>query len=174
MITSRPDKDEYFLTMAHVVSLRATCRRRRVGCVLVNSLGHVIATGYNGPPRGMRHCIDHPCAGAGAPPGQGLELCQAIHAEQNALIQCFDTNMIHTCYTTDSPCMHCVKMLMNTSCQRVVFSRDYAHSEAESLWLQSETVWGPRKWIKHHETINAKVANPSKAMRQIAESYGVE
>lgn len=133
-VFKRPDQDAYFLAMAALVSLRATCRRRRVGCVLVDSNRHVLATGYNGVARGRDHCLDHPCAGAGFRPGMGLDQCEAIHAEQNAMLQCQDTQRIETAYITVSPCITCVKLLMNTGCKRIVFIEPYAHNQAADLW----------------------------------------
>ena len=140
----RPSSDEYFLAMAALVSLRATCRRRRVGCVLVDRHKHVLATGYNGVARGVAHCIDTACAGAGLPSGKGLELCEAIHAEQNALLQCRDTKEIEVAYVTASPCVTCVKLFMNTGCKRIVFLEEYPHSAAKELWKGEWT---------HHGTI---------------------
>lgn len=134
--------DEYFTQMARLVSSRGTCARRRVGCVLVSGRRHVLATGYNGVPSGAVHCIDVPCPGHGLPSGQGLDLCEAVHAEQNALLQCPDVWDIGSCYTTASPCITCVKLLLNTSCQRIVFLEEYPHSTAKELWLAS----GVREW----------------------------
>lgn len=133
----RPTADEYFAQMARLVSSRGTCARRRVGCVLVNARRHALATGYNGVAAGLSHCVDAPCPGRSAAPGTGLELCQAIHAEQNALLQCRDPWTIDTCYCTASPCVTCVKLLMNTSCRRIVFLEEYPHFEARQLWLSS-------------------------------------
>ena len=130
----RPSSDEYFLAMAALVSLRATCRRRRVGCVLVDRHKHVLATGYNGVARGVAHCIDTACPGAGLPSGRGLDLCEAIHAEQNALLQCRDAKEIETAYITASPCITCVKLFMNTGCKRIVFLEEYPHAAARNLW----------------------------------------
>lgn len=121
----RISKDDAFIAVARVLSLRGTCARRQVGAVFVNSRGHVIATGYNGNAAGDPHCIDTPCAGAGLPSGSGLDKCEAIHAEQNALEQCHDVWDIDTVYCTDSPCMHCLKMLKNSSARRIVFLRAY-------------------------------------------------
>lgn len=132
---NRPTRDQYFLEMAALAATRGTCARRKVGCIIVNKLGHVLATGYNGVAKGQPHCIDTACPGANLPSGQGLELCEAIHAEQNALLQCRDVNDIETCYITNSPCITCVKLLMNTSCRRIVFIEPYAHNEsAKNLW----------------------------------------
>lgn len=129
----RPDSDDYFLQMAKLVAQRATCARRAVGCVLVNLQGHVLATGYNGVCRGEIHCTDVPCPGAQQPSGQGLHLCQAIHAEQNALLQCRDINEIHAAYCTASPCIQCMRLLANTSVQRIVFLEEYPHAESRGL-----------------------------------------
>ena len=143
-MTKRIGIDEYFVEMAKLVARRATCARRKVGCVLVNEHDHVMATGYNGVASGLPHCLDTPCPGAGQPSGQGLHLCQAIHAEQNALMQCRNINEIATCYTVSSPCIHCLRLLLNTTCRRIVFAEEYPHPEAAQLWLNDG-----RDWIHH-------------------------
>ena len=130
---TRPRADDYFLDMARLIATRGTCRRRKVGCVLVNSRRHVLATGYNGVPSGFYHCTDAPCPGADYVSGEGLDKCEATHAEQNALLQCHDVHDIHTAYITCAPCVHCVKLLLNTSCKRIVFGERYT-PQAEELW----------------------------------------
>jgi len=174
----RPSKDEYFIALAKAVAARATCLRRSVGCVLVDDLGHILATGYNGRASGLPHCnestgfnfvyangidkskqltgqstgrIDvfgNACAGGLRsdgkrwPSGRHLDACEAIHAEQNALLQCNDVQKIKSCYVTVSPCITCVKLLLNTSCQRIVFVERYAHDEAAwNLWNQLSREW---------------------------------
>lgn len=148
----RIERDPYFLEMAALVARRGTCLRRQVGCVLVDARGHVLATGYNGVAAGEPHCNAHDafdsvgypnaCGGAFASSGTQLDACGAIHAEQNALLQCPDVYRIHTCYTTASPCMTCMKLLKNTSCQRIVFSTEYPHPAARESWLlKNERVW---------------------------------
>jgi dCMP deaminase len=99
-------------------------------------MNHCIATGYNGVPSGFEHCVDTPCPGARSESGKDLDLCEATHAEANSLIQCKNVFEISTAYCTDSPCRHCVKLLLNTSCVRVVFSRLYPHSDSEELWTR--------------------------------------
>lgn len=134
----RPTKDEIFMRMAQLVAERGTCARRKVGCVLVNSLGHVLSTGYNGVARGLKHCTDFPCTGVNAPSGEKLDTCEAIHAEQNALLQCRDVQEIEVCYTTVSPCLHCIKLLMNTGCKQIAFLEEYVGAEkSRDLWLSS-------------------------------------
>lgn len=159
----RPSKDQWAMSLAHETAKRATCLRRSVGAVLLNARGHVLATGYNGVASGLPHCNEvtgrvlhadepiheqswtpiygHACSGANLPSGQGLDACQAIHAEQNALLQCRDVYSIEACYVTTSPCVTCVKMLLNTSCKRIVFSEAYAHSEASEWWLKAGHQW---------------------------------
>lgn len=138
---SRPSTDEYFLQMAALVAQRGTCARRQVGCVLVDRNNHVLSTGYNGVCRGAIHCVDHPCAGAHAPSGQALHLCEAIHAEENALIQCRDIDSIWTVYSTASPCVLCMRKLVGTGVQRIVFSQEYPHHESEDLALDRNIEW---------------------------------
>ena len=133
----RLSKDAYFSELAALVSRRGTCARRLVGCVLVCSRGHVLATGYNGVPSGHIHCIDSRCPGADFPSGTGLDKCEAVHAEQNALLQCKDVNFIDTAYVTAMPCMTCMKLLLNTSCRRIVYIEPYPHEEAKQLWIKN-------------------------------------
>ena len=137
MDSYRPPTDFYFLRMAELVSTRGTCARRKVGCVFVNSKNHVIATGYNGNPAGFTHCINKPCEGAKSKSGTDLDKCEAIHAEQNALLQCKDVYDIHRVYTTLEPCIHCVKLLLNTSTQQIIYGEKYVHDQARILWESS-------------------------------------
>lgn len=164
---TRPTKDQWGLDLAAVTATRSTCLRRHVGCVLTDKRGHILSTGYNGVAAGQNHCNEekqigvefedwgngvmvlkrmvasHPyaCPSASAPSGTNLDGCKAIHAEQNALIQCRDVWAIDTCYVTASPCVTCVKMLLNTSCQRIVFSKRYPHVAAVTLWEDAGRVW---------------------------------
>ena len=133
----RPPTDYYFLKMAKLVSERGTCARRKVGCVFVNKRNHVIATGYNGNPAGFTHCIDDPCEGADSKSGTDLDKCKAIHAEQNALLQCKNVYDIDRVYTTLEPCIHCVKLLLNTTANQIIYGEKYVHEFARKLWEES-------------------------------------
>lgn len=124
-IKMRPSKNEIFMEIAYTLSKRSTCLRRRVGCVLVNQYNHIISTGYNGVGAGLAHCLDQPCAGASLPSGTGLDKCEAIHAEQNALLQCPNVQDIWAAYVTVSPCMHCAKLFMNTGVQTIIYNEVY-------------------------------------------------
>ena len=113
------------MKIAQAISERSTCARRQVGCVLTDRNGRVLSMGHNGVPRGHHHCTERPCGGQGFASGQGLEACQAIHAEQNALMFCSDIEKIHACYVTTSPCEHCSKMLLNTGVKIIIVGSWY-------------------------------------------------
>ena len=129
---SRPHIDNYFLQMAELVAQRSTCRRRQVGCVLVDSDSHVVATGYNGVPTNFTHCLDVPCEGATAPSGESLEKCLAVHAEQNAFLQLRSNDWL-TAYLTVTPCITCAKMLANSRVKRIVANCEYVQSLAVEI-----------------------------------------
>lgn len=134
-------KDRVWLQVCFDISQLATCARRKVGCAMLDRKGRVLATGYNGVAPDEVHCIDSPCAGANCPSGTGLELCEAIHAEQNAIAQLKFPDEVHTVYSTTAPCMHCVKMLATTAAKRIVFSVDYPHPAAKDYWERRGGTW---------------------------------
>jgi dCMP deaminase len=126
---SRPDWDQYFMEITQVIASRATCLRRKVGATLVKD-NHILASGYNGAPAGLKHCLDIGCMREehNIPSGQRHELCRGLHAEQNALIQA----AVHgvaikgaTIYVTHQPCVVCAKMIINAGIKRVVFAGSY-------------------------------------------------
>lgn len=134
----RASKHDTFLRMAVILSEQSTCVRRKVGAILIDKHHHIVGSGYNGVAAGMRHCIEKPCFGAMSPSGTNLDACEAIHAEQNALMQCHDVHKIVNAYVTTMPCMHCIKMLLNTSCTTIYYRESYAHHEAvKALWLSA-------------------------------------
>lgn len=134
---NRPSWDEYFSRIAHEVSKRSTCMRRHVGAILVLDK-RILATGYNGAPRGVRHCREVGCLRAkhNVPSGTRHELCRGLHAEMNALIQAA-THGVRvqdaTLYSTTFPCSLCAKMLINGGVRRVVAQSDYADPLAKEL-----------------------------------------
>lgn len=81
------------------------------------------------------------CEGAHARSGTNLDGCEAVHAEQNALLQCRDVYSIDVAYVTASPCMTCTKLLLNTSCREIIFLEEYPHSAAKELWESSGRAW---------------------------------
>lgn len=140
----RKSFDQVFLEMTAVLAQRGSCARRQVACILVDKGFRIIGSGYNGKAAGLPNCrdaVEHECEGARLSSGTGLDLCGAIHAEANALMYCSDVREIHTCYTTCSPCISCIKMLLGTACQRVVFSSEYPHAESRKMWEDAGREW---------------------------------
>jgi dCMP deaminase len=130
---SRPSIDMVMLAIAHMLSTRATCRKRAVGCVLTNHDGQIIGTGYNGTPRAQPHCTYQPCVGAYA--AAGTDTCAAVHAEVNALLQCSSVERIYTAYCTTLPCNNCMKTLLNTSCSRIIYSQAHDQNKhVKAMW----------------------------------------
>jgi len=129
------------MEMLDLVSVRSTCFRRSVGAIIVDAQGHILATGYNGVPRGVPHCdADHRCAGAGDQQGDSRR-CMAVHAEQNALTQCHRLDLAYTMYVSCCPCFACAKMIMNTVIARVVAQRPYSDDGAELLLRKRGLLW---------------------------------
>lgn len=121
----RKSWDRYFIEMAQLVSERATCERLKVGAVLVKNK-RVIATGYNGSPSGLPHCIDVGCKVVKG------HCVRTIHAEQNALFQCSRYGISSEgaiCYITHFPCLLCCKSLIQAGISEVVYLYDYKNDE---------------------------------------------
>lgn len=167
--TARPSISVYMMGIALMAASRATCVRRSVGCVLVNRLNHILATGYNGVPRGMVHCALMKCPGAEAPSGQSLDGCMATHAEQNALLQCKDVEEITTAYVTAQPCITCVKLLMNTGCRSIVYLEPYPHPMAQRLWAdagRSMSMLDSKDVVHLHELFRAQSERSHRALTE--------
>ncbi len=130
--------DEYFMQMAELTAKRSTCIRRNVGAVIVKDK-HIIATGYNGAPRGLKHCDE--LGGClrqklQVPSGQRHELCRALHAEQNAIIQAATLGQSiegGTIYVTHQPCVICAKMIINAGLSRIVVREGYPDELAKEI-----------------------------------------
>lgn len=125
----RPTWDEYFMKIVDLVKERSTCRRRKVGALIVKDK-RILSTGYNGAPKGCRHCIDIGCIREkmNIPSGQRHELCRATHAEQNAIVQAAYSGTSvagGTLYCTTQPCVLCAKMAINAGIQRIVYDGEY-------------------------------------------------
>jgi len=140
-VNSRPDFDEYILKIASVVAERSTCRRHHMGAVAVKDK-HILTTGYNGAPAGQKDCLELGCLRdeLGIPSGERQEVCRAIHAEQNVIIQA----SLHgvslegsTIYATHTPCVLCAKMLVNAKIKRFVTFGSYADESFRSLFKEA-------------------------------------
>ena len=144
------------MEMAQVASKRSTCMRRSVGAVIVKDK-RLLATGYNGTPRGMAHCEEVGCLRTklNVPSGKMHELCRGIHAEQNAVIQA----AVHgvsvdggTLYCTHQPCVVCTKILINAGIKRIVYANPYPDELAENMMKEATdleiVIWTPGESAK--------------------------
>jgi len=130
------------MEITNLVATRATCLRRKVGAILVKDR-RILATGYNGPPKGVPHCDE--LGGClreklGVPSGERQELSRAVHAEQNAIIQAakMGTNIDGaTLYVTNHPCFICAKMLINAGVSKIIFADGYPDKYAEDILKQA-------------------------------------
>ncbi len=125
------------MEITKLVATRSTCLRRNVGAVIVKDK-RILATGYNGVPKGLAHCLDIGCLREKMkiPSGQRHELCRGIHAEQNAIIQAATSGISIECavlYVTHYPCSLCIKMILNASIHQVHFLEGYPDELARSL-----------------------------------------
>lgn len=164
-MTDRPNYDEYFMSMAYLAATRSTCLRRQVGAVLVKNK-HVLATGYNGPPKGMKHCDETGCLRdeLNVPSGERHEICRGLHAEQNAIIQAavfgisIDESVI---YITNTPCVVCAKMLINAGVKEIIYGGEYPDDLARQMIEESHLkirqfhgrIINPKEFLENKEKI---------------------
>lgn len=128
-VRERPSWDQYFMSIARLASTRSTCLRRQVGAVIVKDK-KILATGYNGAPMGLKHCLDIGCLREelGIPSGERHELCRATHAEQNAIVQaatCGVSIKDSVIYSTTHPCILCSKLLINAGINKIIIEDSY-------------------------------------------------
>jgi dCMP deaminase len=140
-VIDRPSWDDYFMTIAHEVATRSTCLRRRCGAVVVKDR-RLLATGYNGTPKGLRHCEEVGCLREqrGIASGSHHELCRGIHAEQNAVVQAALYGVAiggSTLYSTTQPCVQCAKILINAGVTEIVYSEGYPDPLSEEMLAES-------------------------------------
>jgi dCMP deaminase len=143
----RQNINDTMISIALVMSGRSTCARRKVGAVITSIENQILSTGYNGVPRGWNHCTDTPCKGANSPSGKDLDLCEAVHAEANAIAQCANIAKAHNIYVTTMCCVSCCKLLLNTNVQNIYYIETYPqHAATANLWVR-----GGRKLISISE-----------------------
>ncbi len=153
----RPSWDAYFMEVAGVVSTRSNCLRRQVGAIIVKDK-RILATGYNGPPSGMRHCDQVGCVREekNIPSGERHELCRGLHAEQNAILQgalygfSIKDSML---YATHQPCILCSKMIINGGIRGIIIKDNYPDEMSLDLLKEAGVtvkIWksdGEVEWI---------------------------
>ena len=141
----RIDKENYYLDIAQTVAERATCLRRCYGAILVKS-DEIIATGYNGAPRGRKNCVDlNYCTreALNIPSGERYELCRSVHAEANAIISAARSETIGATgelIPNSTSCSMCRRLIINAGIQRVVIRNtktDYSVVHVED-WVRED------------------------------------
>jgi dCMP deaminase len=139
---ARIGTDEYYLKLASVIAERSTCKRHHVGAVAVRDK-QLLVTGYNGAPTGFPDCLTLGCLRDELKilSGEHTEICRAIHAEQNVIIQA----ALHgvsikgsTVYCTHSPCVLCTKMLINAQIARFVYTENYADTAFVDMFKEAK------------------------------------
>ena len=137
-MSERLSWDQYFLMITRQVAERSTCKRAKVGAVIVRDK-NILATGYNGSPAGLPHCTEVGCLiyESRTPSGEVEENCfRTIHAEINAIAQAAKNGASirdADIYITHTPCIHCFKVVINTGIRRVFFEKPYKLSTIEEL-----------------------------------------
>lgn len=125
----RPSWDEYFMKIVDLAKTRSTCLRRQVGALIVKDK-RILASGYNGAPSGVSHCEEVGCLRQqlNIPSGERHELCRAIHAEQNAIVQAAYAGTSvkgATMYVSLQPCSLCAKLMINAGITKLVYRGSY-------------------------------------------------
>jgi dCMP deaminase len=138
MIEKRPGWDQYFAAITKQVATRSTCLRRKVGAIIVKDK-RILTTGYNGAPMGIKNCLERGTClreELGIPSGQRHEICRALHAEQNAIIQAayHGVNIKDSVmYCTTQPCVLCSKMIINSGIKKIYYFIEYPDKLAVEL-----------------------------------------
>jgi dCMP deaminase len=139
---TRPSWDEYFMSIAELAATRSTCLRRQVGSVIVKDK-KILATGYNGAPSGLKHCLEIGCLREklGIPSGERHELCRATHAEQNAIVQAalFGVSIKDgVLYSTTQPCILCTKLIINAGIKKIVIKDSYPDKMSKEMLKEAK------------------------------------
>ncbi|VVT56160.1 uncharacterized protein SAPINGB_P004870 [Magnusiomyces paraingens] len=139
----RPSWDLYFMRLAGLAALRSNCMKRRVGCVIVRE-NRVIATGYNGTPRGLPNCNEGGCTrcNGGGVSGSNLDSCLCLHAEENALLEAGRDRVGSTSviYCNTAPCLTCSIKIVQSGIKEVVYEQAYSGQNSENIFQQANVV----------------------------------
>jgi dCMP deaminase len=133
----RPAWDDYFAELVEIVAKRSTCLRRKVGAVIVKD-NRIVASGYNGVPKGLEHCSSFGCMREKeqVPSGERHELCRGVHAEMNAIAQAAEYGIAikgSVVYCTHQPCVLCSKLIINCGIVKVYVKNGYPDVLAQEM-----------------------------------------
>lgn len=167
----RPSYKIYFMNICREVATRSTCVRHHVGAIITKNK-RILATGYNGAPAGLPHCIDIGCPRKDMPSGTMHELCRAVHAEQNAIIQA----ALHgistegaTLYCTHQPCILCSKMIINAGITEITYDEQY--NDKSGLEMLKQAGIKITKYNYYEEIDKIKINEHSPISHKYLQSY---
>ena len=156
----RIDKENYYLDIAETVLERSTCLRRCYGAIIVKN-DEIVSTGYNGAPRGRKHCMDLGYCTREAmniPSGQRYELCRSVHAEMNAIISAARRDTLgSTLYLAGreastgellhdaTSCSMCRRLVINAGLEKVVIRRTQTEFDVVEVadWIAEDDLLAP-------------------------------
>jgi len=151
----RPDKTKYFLDIALSVAARSTCLRRKFGAVIVNG-NIIVGTGYNGNAKDVINCYEVGCIKdmKGLPSNRAYDLCLAVHAEENAIINSSRNDRIGATlymaalnadgkYTRADPCQRCKRKIINSEIRAVILLNEEGQPVRIDVkdFIQEDTAW---------------------------------
>jgi dCMP deaminase len=133
-VKSRKDV-QYMELCVKASKIFSTCSKRQYAAVLVDNLGHIVGMGYNGGPKGMKHCVDGGCPRAleNSPNGSNYDNCIAIHAEANAFLHSDYNSNPTRLYVNGPPCFSCAKLIANSTVNKVFFIYDKAYTNWDNV-----------------------------------------
>ena len=152
---SRPSWDEYFMRMAFLASERSTCMRRKVGAVLVKE-NQILATGYNGAPKGLKHCQELGYCNREklkVPTGERNDICRAAHAEANSIAQAAKHGVSidgAKLYSTNFPCSFCLRLILNSGIEEIIYCDEYFDEISKEI-LKDANIKTRQFKLKHSE-----------------------
>ncbi len=155
----RPTFEETFMDIAYNWASRSTCLRRKVGAVIAKD-NRQLTSGYNGAPRKFLSCLEkNSCLRRelNIPSGERQEICWAVHAEQNAIIQAARDGISiegATLYITHHPCFTCAKMIVNAGIKKIIYGKFYPDSFGEECLKLANEIHGLE--IRRYEGVTWK------------------
>jgi len=146
-----------YMEIAELTSTLSTCVKKQVGAVLISN-GRIISTGYNGAPSGITHCTKKSCLRNDLADNEKPEICRAVHAEVNCIIQC----AIHgtkiekpsLIFSTYFPCMSCAKIIVNAKINYIIFKNDYEMNNLEKMRILDESLIQIYKFEQKIDSLN--------------------
>lgn len=151
----RPNWDDYFMAIAHIMADRSNCIKQKVGAV-IESNKRILSTGYNGTPSKVVNCFQGGCERCNdnqMKQGEGLDRCFCLHAEENAVMEIGRLKCLNaTLYTTVYPCLMCAKIIVECGIQKVIYDKEYNSELTEKIFKSANV-----ELIKWHKEINKTI-----------------